>query len=475
MMQDDDYFDSEEFKDILTAYEESVSSGAPLFLDSDDLIDIADYYNMNGHHGKAMGAVDAALELSPGATLPLVYKAREALAAGDVEEAEALSASIDDKDDPDFKFLQGEIMVANDKIDEADEYLKRLLDATADDEKNDFRYDTACLYLDYGVYDKAVEWAETCSETDSEALDVKGRGYFGIGEYEKCASVFESLLDGNPRSMKYWLALGNAQYMLGHFGDAMASSEFALALSPGDSNGLLLKAHSLMQLGNYEAAIDFYERYIKANPDDSAGELNLGKCLMQLNRYDDALRHMANAAALSKKNDDGQEADAYEAMAFVYNAMGRNKDAMEYMEKAVGSEEENDTPEAYIVRGHILMGSNHERQALAMFVKATVKSNFDPKVMLRIIMSLIDNGQPRKAYILYKLYTNFVNGNFKEAYPYMALCCWQMKKGGEFLNYLRKAVKNNPQETKAVLSSIIPESVSAETFLKSIIDKLKKQ
>ena len=42
MMQDDDYFDSEEFKDILTAYEESVSSGAPLFLDSDDLIDIAD-------------------------------------------------------------------------------------------------------------------------------------------------------------------------------------------------------------------------------------------------------------------------------------------------------------------------------------------------------------------------------------------------------------------------------------------------
>ena len=97
MQTDNEYFDSDEFKDLLAAYEDSVSSGAPVFLDTDDLVDIADYYTLTGQKNKADQAVETALELDPGATLPLVYKAREALAHEDVEAARQLADAIVDK------------------------------------------------------------------------------------------------------------------------------------------------------------------------------------------------------------------------------------------------------------------------------------------------------------------------------------------------------------------------------------------
>lgn len=71
-MQADDlaYFDSEEFHAILNQYEESLESGLPVYIDADDLADIADYYQYNGYPEKARSAIDLALEYNPEAVGP---------------------------------------------------------------------------------------------------------------------------------------------------------------------------------------------------------------------------------------------------------------------------------------------------------------------------------------------------------------------------------------------------------------------
>jgi hypothetical protein len=38
------YFDSKEFQQILKQYEESIQQGSSIYMDADDLADIADYY-----------------------------------------------------------------------------------------------------------------------------------------------------------------------------------------------------------------------------------------------------------------------------------------------------------------------------------------------------------------------------------------------------------------------------------------------
>ena len=54
----DDYFDSEEFHELLNDYENSVSSEQPIFQDADELTDIADYYHFIGEYEKADDAIE---------------------------------------------------------------------------------------------------------------------------------------------------------------------------------------------------------------------------------------------------------------------------------------------------------------------------------------------------------------------------------------------------------------------------------
>ena len=79
MTEDQAYFDSKEFQQILRQYEESVQQGNSIYMDADELADIADYYQYNGKLDEADQAINMALEYNPDAVGPLLYKAREAL------------------------------------------------------------------------------------------------------------------------------------------------------------------------------------------------------------------------------------------------------------------------------------------------------------------------------------------------------------------------------------------------------------
>ena len=45
-MNNEEYFDDEEFKEMLADYERTVQSGLLVFMDVDDLADIAEYYHL---------------------------------------------------------------------------------------------------------------------------------------------------------------------------------------------------------------------------------------------------------------------------------------------------------------------------------------------------------------------------------------------------------------------------------------------
>ena len=112
MKIDEEYFNSEEFQEILENYEASINVGSNPFMDADDLVDLADYYSWQADDDKAEQAIDYALELYPGSTLPNVFKARKALAEEDYAQAEFYAGEIENHDDPDYHYLLAEIMIA---------------------------------------------------------------------------------------------------------------------------------------------------------------------------------------------------------------------------------------------------------------------------------------------------------------------------------------------------------------------------
>ena len=46
----------------------------------------------------------------------------------------------------------------------------------------------------------------------------------------------------------------------------------------------------------------------------------------------------------------------------------------------------------------------------------------------------------------------------------MALCCYDLKRYDEFLEYLQKALKLNPQEARLVLSHLFPDGMKPEEY-----------
>ena len=92
---DKEYFDNEEFKEILKQYEESVKSGGRIYMDADDLADIAAYYHFNNREEEAEKAISLAMEYNPEALGPMLYKAKEALEAKDFDTVERYATKIE--------------------------------------------------------------------------------------------------------------------------------------------------------------------------------------------------------------------------------------------------------------------------------------------------------------------------------------------------------------------------------------------
>ena len=469
----DEYFDSEEFRNTLESYEESVRSGHPLFLDADDLADIADYYHFTGIDQQADEVIEYALSLYPNATLPNVFKAREALAIGDYDSAVEYIEQIENQDDPEYHYMQAELLIAKDQVEKADEYLREYFATVPPEEYKDFVYDIANIYFDYGLSDKAYEWLmRTKGDGSNDFKELMARILFGLGKYKDSERIFNELLDRDPYSKRYWNGLANAQFMNEDFSGSVTSSEYAIAIDPNDADSLLNKANALYRLGNFEEAIRYYDRFGELVQPDEFSLLHKGSSLVNLNRHDEAFSTLLQALKISPA-DSPFLPQIYQELAFCCSTLGRLDEALDYIERT--RDLDCDHIDMLVLKGHILLEHNHIHEAEEVFKNAMIRSEEDPLVILRILVSLYDNKYVKAAYEMFKkFFALIVNEDFNQGYSYMALCCWDLNFTEEFLMYLRLAVERNPREARQVLGHLFPEEMAAKDYYQYMYNKLKK-
>ena len=440
--------------------------GSNPFMDADDLVDLADYYSWQGDDDKAEQAIDYALELYPGATLPNVFKARKALAEEDYAQAEFYAGEIENHDDPDYHYLLAEIMIAEGDIEKADEYLRKYGKNVEPDEYEDYVRDCANLYIDYGESEKSYEWMMRSRGDESDDFkELMARTLFGLGKYKDSERIFNELIDQHPYSKQYWNALASAQLMNEDYSNAITSSEFAIAIDPEDSDALSQKASGLLRLGNYEEALKYYRKYCELEPDDEFGFLHQGVCLVNLGRNDEALTTLRTALALAP-DDSPFLVQIYQELAFCYGALHQVTQAMQMLDKTETLS--CDHVDMLVVRGHILLQNKQVHKAEEAFKMAIMKSDHAPSVLLRIIVSLYDNRYIQACYemllrffeMVHEYYPDYHSGN-----AYMALCCYDLGRVDEFMKYLRLAVDNDPQEAQGVLACLFPEGTPVSDYI----------
>ncbi|MBQ8047043.1 MAG: tetratricopeptide repeat protein [Prevotella sp.] len=457
-----------EFEELLKKYEVAMQHGDSVYLEPDELTDIAEYYHQHGRTEEALEACDYALNIFPGATAPIIFKARAAMVIdNDTKKARELLAQANDKTDLEYYYMEAELLLYEGQEEEASSYVENVFRSLNDEEDEaDFIIDVANLFADYSHYDLAQHWLTRTEERDSsDYRELQARIALSKGNFDEAENILNQLIDEDPYDGQYWNHLASAQLMRNHIAEAIDSTEFSIAINPDDQEAIYTKAHALFALNKYEEAQVWFGRYCRLCPSDQNGWLYQGMTLLNLEQFDKALHCFRTAEKLSHTNEETL-LQLYQEEAFTLARQKQIDEAEEYVELAKALvKTDGQRHELLVLHGHILLENGHLLKAQRMFLQAIFESHQSPHVYLRIAISVYDCGYTRLAYRLLLLLFDNVGDKWADGYAYMALCCHDLGRQDEYIKYLKKACLLNQNEAQLVLSELFPAGLPVEKYV----------
>lgn len=456
-----------ELEENIRKYEEARQNGESIYLDVDDLTDIAEHYHTKGETAKALEVVDYALQLFPGATLPLCFKAREAIAANDIQLAETFAEKIEDKTDVEYKFLQAEILISKGRAPHADILMDGEYENTEDIEKDNFAIDTAVMFFDYGENIISEKWLGKCHNKEkAEYKELKSKLAASGGRFEESEKLLNQLLDRNPFSTDYWNQLASSQFLNNDVAKSIESCDYALAIDDKNIDALLIKANALCALENFDEAIKYYGRYSALTPQSEIGEFFLGVCLSNIEKFNDAIPHLETALMRCQPSSPNLP-QLYKELAFCYSSVHNLEKAIGFINK-IESMPDNDKAETACLKGMCYMTNGDQTMAMMFFAKAVSSSSPEqlPQICIDIAASALDNKSPELAHsILYKLFYTDGLEYLTDGWGYYALACFQLKEYAEFMTALRNVCERNATEARQILGWMFPDGLPVEDYV----------
>ena len=463
--EDLSYFQEEEFKRNLRSYEQMLQGGQSVYLEADELTDIAEYYLVRNETEKAMDCIDYALHLHPGSIDPLIFLARQKMFNGDIEEARTIRNCISDPNDREVIFFDAEIMLREGRVQEAIQFLTDKAE-TEEDDLAMFFYDTATLFLDYECLEQAEKWGRKAldMEPDNEKfIKFKADYLLASNQPQEAISILNSLLDNNPYNSNAWHALGEAYFANEEYQKTLEAADFALAIDEHDAQALLLKANCQFQLQNFEEAHRIYRRYFQEFHSNEVPYLFDGVCLAAQGRNEEALNQLLKADSLSKGISVEQQ-HIYANLSDVYSKLHDTARAFEYIDKI---KELNPDYDADLYKGHVMM-QNDDQEAAAEYYQRSISNHKDKlEAHLLVGMSLVENkafNDGRKHFLFILEKDKEKGPHSQKAYAYLAYCAMMQNQHQEFLYYLKIACKEAPDILEYTVGRYIPEEVEPEDF-----------
>lgn len=466
-MEDDKYFDSDEFRDILRYYEKCVREGVPCIVDGDSYADIAEFYYNKGEVQNAMDALDEAIRLYGNPTLPLTMKARYLFTEQhDYDGAMTLLDRVEDKSDVEYIYTLAEIMIAEGRDDEAEQLLADRFDTLGDDEREDYILDVAELYLDFFMPECADMWLQKYEDKDDpEYLEVAARVLMSEEKYSEGEKILDTLIDKDPFSKNYWNTLASSQMLRGDVSGGITSSEYAIAIDPNDAEAVRNKVYGLLLLGNFEEALSYCQRLKEIEPDNGVHLLLEAICHLRLKNVEAARAALSDADGKGVP-DTRRLRGIYNEIGYAFAVNGCVSDAIHYIDEAEAADP--DEP-GYVDVAHaqVYLENGDDEKAKDCILEALRKSDNNPFIYIQIARVLCDYDILDLPYSILKVLVKTDDDDIcREAYPSLALCCYKMGKRREFVTNVKRAAACNPEMTKLTLGWLFPDGVEPADYHK---------
>lgn len=468
-MREDDqsYFEEPEFKASLEKYEDACRNGMPIYMDADELTDIAEYYMTRRQESRANEAISLAVQLHPQSVDPQIFLARQEMFRGNLEEAQRICDAIVDQNDREVVFLKAELLIRNEQPEKACSVMEEALEEQ-DSDPVLFLYDCACVLMDYSLWDEAMEWTERVLNLQPDhngALLLKAEIMVMTGYNDEAIEILNSLLDQDPYNTSAWNFMGEAQCNLEHYQEAMECAEYVLAINEKNRQAMVIKANCLFHLDHIEEAHEMYKAALNEYAEDDIVCYLDAVCLINLNRYEEASEMLDRANEISGGMS-REQFEIYMQQAHVENqlhnvdkAINAVNNARKIIPASVGFEYE-------FLMGHIYLENQCYEKAKKFFDRAIKLSKDKPGTVRLIGISLTDCKLYKEAMdVLGLMLAVFGDDPARSIRPHLAYCCYQLQEYEKFLLHLKEAIFLNREDTIRFFSPLYPNIPPEEYYL----------
>lgn len=346
----------QELNKLIADYEAAKKENKPLYLDGDQLADIADRYALNRRFDEAQEVISYGLELHPGHTDLMVEQAYLYLDTMKLQKAKNVAECITETYETEVKLLKAEILLNEGNLDEAE----KLLDSIEDKESLNTILDVSYLYMDMGYPEKALSWLTLGIEEYKEEEDFLAAmaDCYRSGDHdEQAIHFYNKLIDKNPYNPSYWTGLAKSHFNRQELEKTIEACDFALAADENFGEAHLMKAHSFFHLENESKAIQEYQLALKGQSIlPEFAHMFIGLAYTHQENWE--LGYQSYEQALKSIGDEESPilADIYSNEAYCLSKLGRYEEAHQICEKA--KEKTPESAELYLQEGYIYLEEN---------------------------------------------------------------------------------------------------------------------
>ncbi|KAA6337135.1 Lipopolysaccharide assembly protein B [termite gut metagenome] len=319
--------ENQELALLIAQYESSKSNEQNFYLDAEQVLEIAEWYELHDRFSDAYAVLMDGISWHPDHSGILTAFAYLHLDQGALEEAKRIAGLIDDEFAVDTKLLRVELLLTEDKLPEAES----ILDTLAEEADANLCLNIAGLYIQADHFSHGLSWlqkAAAIDPDDEEMIETIAECCHNMGKNEEAAYYFNRLIDKQPYSADYWVGLAKVCFAQEQYDKAIEACDFALIGDANSGDAHLFKAHCLYQLENYEESIkeykdvsvmgNFFAEYIYSY---------IGACYNEMQDWEQACAYYKKALQGADELDDAKKMDVYSNLSTCYYRMGRFDEA----------------------------------------------------------------------------------------------------------------------------------------------------
>lgn len=505
----DNYFESDEFREVLASYEEALANGESPYLDADDFTDVADYYLSCDRPDDAMKAVNRGLRIHPGDEVLLcamssiyVYTHRYDDARKCIEDNE-LSGN-------DILYQKAQLVYAIDNDRELAEQMFRkwmeneIADVSAKDLPNVERESYVHIISSFvELHDNSIENEQDYALIHKWIVEYIEK-FQPLGKYEHDVSVADfcrnnyladllvraltQILDENPYLPHGWSILALGYFTLENYEQAIEASDFALAIDPNDNDALLTRAYCHNYLDQKDVALQYFDRYWELENKDLVQGIPYADCLASTGDKAKAMRMLliGEEALLREKDENGFKTEerrkrylqAMSDLIGVYQSLERYEDCERCVSYLLEIEPFN--AEFVFMQGNYQLAQQKIDEALASYSQAICEA--DDKVMMSVDIALtmvLNNYDDSALEVLEAIDKMLIKSpqkspSVKNLPAVKALTYLKLGQSDLFLSNFKKAVEVTPDLIKNIFGGYFPEDLSIEDYYDFALNTINK-